>query len=151
MSFATPGTFEYRLFIVELIIASLALALFLSKKLPMNLVEQFYKFSTWLFGGWFILGGAVDWVLTGNLRFIFSYVFPYVAIPMLVANVMFGYKTWIEFKALQKRNSDWEKANKALMDALDSTCEEENPPPPLAEKMIKEFADTKNPDGTFNW
>lgn len=99
-----PGTVEYRLFMLLVTIAVIAFALVVANKLPMKWAENYYKFSNYLFGGWLFIGGAIDWVVTGNVRFIMSYLYPFIAIPMLTANLIYGYISWRELKKLRAAN-----------------------------------------------
>ncbi len=100
-----PGTIEYRLLIAQLIIAVGAFVMLVANKLPMKYVETFYKGSNYLFFGWLFVGGTINWIITGNLSFIISYLFPYIAIPMLTASMMYIYKNFREMRKLRQTGS----------------------------------------------
>ena len=100
-----PGTIEYRLFMLLITVAIIAIVLFVTKKLPMKWAENFYKFSNYLFGAWLFIGGAIDWVITGNVVFIMSYLYPYIAIPMLTGNLIYGYMNWRELRQWKAANA----------------------------------------------
>jgi hypothetical protein len=76
-----------------------------ANKLPMKYVETFYKGSNYLFFGWLFVGGTINWIITGNLSFIISYLFPYIAIPMLTASMMYIYKNFREMRKLRQTGS----------------------------------------------
>ena len=98
-------TIEYRLLIAQLIIAVVAFVMLVANKLPMKYVETFYKGSNYLFFGWLFVGGTINWIITGNLSFIISYLFPYIAIPMLTASMMYIYKNFREMRKLRQTGS----------------------------------------------
>ena len=52
-----------------------------------------------------------------------------------------------EFIASEEENEDYEEEWRNRTGGLKPA----SPCPPIAQEMIKEFAATKNPDGTFNW
>ena len=100
-----PGTLEYRLLVTQIVVAAVAFVLLVANKLPMKWAENFYKFSNYLFFGWMVVGGTINWVITGNIVFIISYLFPYIAIPMFTASVMYAYKNWREIKQMKQCGS----------------------------------------------
>jgi hypothetical protein len=100
-----PGTLEYRLLVTQIVVAAVAFVLLVANKIPMKWAESFYKFSNYLFFGWMVVGGTINWVITGNIVFIISYLFPYIAIPMFTASVMYAYKNWREIKQMKQCGS----------------------------------------------
>jgi hypothetical protein len=95
-----------RIVVAAVCMLVLSAVLFVSTKVDLAFLERYNKISWYIFLSWLLLGGLINWVIVGNVNFIFTYLYPQAATPLIVSSVMYGFKSWLELRKLKANSAN---------------------------------------------